>query len=130
MVVYLIQLNEGGYQESPTAESYQQRVMTVEEIERAEPTTFLIADGNYNKNFFGTKLKLHGKITNKATVASYKDAVVRVTYYSNTKTPLISKDYTIYEIFPPTSIKNFEMKIDNYKDVGAIGWDVVSAVAK
>lgn len=119
----------GSSSDTSSSGSYQEKVMSVEEIERSQPTTFLTADGTYNENFWGDKLKVHGKITNSATVASYKDAVVRVTYYSKTKTELGSKEYTIYEVFSPHSTKTFELKIDNYKDVNSIGWDVISAVA-
>lgn len=110
-------------------DTYQEKVMTVEEIERSQPTNFLTADGNYNENFWGDKLKVHGVITNAATVATYKDAVVRVTYYSKTKTELGNKDYTIYETFPPHSTTKFELKIENYKDVNTIGLDVIQATA-
>jgi len=110
-----------------SSETYVQKVKTVEEIERSQPTNFLSADGNYNENFWGDKIKVHGVIKNKATVAIYKDAVVRVTYYSKTKTALGSNDYTIYEMFPPHSEVPFELKIDNYKDVNSIGWEVVKA---
>jgi len=111
---------------SPT---YQEKVMTVEEVERSQPTNFLTADGNYEENLLGSKIKVHGVITNTATVATYKDAVVRVTYYSKTKTELGSEDYTIYETFPPQSRTQFELKIKNYKDVSTIGWDVIEASA-
>ena len=107
--------------------TYQEKIMTVEETERSQPATFLIADGNYNENFWGDKLKVHGVIKNTATVASFKDAVVRVTYYSKTKTDLGSKDYTIYDNFPPHSEIKFELKIENYKDVNSIGWTVLEA---
>ncbi len=109
--------------------TYQEKVMTVEEIERSQPANFLTADGNYNENFWGDKLKVHGIIKNKATVATYKDAVVRITYYSKTKTELGNKDYTIYEVLPPHSEVKFELKIDNYKNVNTIGWDVIQATA-
>ncbi len=110
-------------------DTYQEKVMTVEEIERSQPTNFLSADGEYNENFWGTKIKVHGVITNKATVATYKDAIVRVTYYSKTKTELANNDYTIYESFPPHSSTNFELKIDKYKDANSIGWEVIQATA-
>ncbi len=113
-----------------SSESYQEKVMSVEEVERSQPVNFLVADGKYNENLWGDKLKVHGTITNKATVATYKDAVVRITYYSKTKTELGSKEYTIYETFPPNTTSNFELKIDNFTDVNSINWDVVSAVAK
>ena len=88
--------------------------MSVEEMEKADPTRFLSADGTYSQNFFGTKFKVDCEITNTATVASYKDVVVRVTYYAKTKTVLGTNDYTIYEVFPPTSKKTVKLKIDNF----------------
>lgn len=127
-VLFLINQNTNvGYTYQPPAQTYKEKIMTVEEIEKSQPANFLIADGKYNENFWGNKLKIHGFITNKATVATYKDAVVRVTYFTKTKTKLGSEEYTIYETFPPNSTKNFELKIQNYKDVNSIGWDVVSA---
>jgi hypothetical protein len=110
-------------------DTYKEKVMTVKEIERLQPTKFLMADGKYENNFWGDKILVHGVITNNATVATYKDAVVRVTYYSKTKTVLGNKDYTVYEMFPPHSTTEFELKIDNYKDVNTIGWDVIKATA-
>jgi hypothetical protein len=109
--------------------SYQEKIMTVEEIELSQPTSFLFADGNYRENFWGDKFKVSCTITNKATVATYKDAIVRVTYYSKTKTVLGSNDYTIYEVFSPTSTKTVQLTIENYKDVESIGWEVISAIS-
>jgi len=109
--------------------SYQDKIMTVEQIELSEPTSFLTADGNYRKNFWGDKFKVNCTITNKATVATYKDAIVMVTYYAKTKTVLTSNEYTIYEVFPPTSTKTVELTIANYKDVESIGWEVISATS-
>lgn len=108
-------------------ETYKQRVRSVEEIELSQPTKFLSADGKYNENFLGDKIKVHGVIHNTATVAWYKDAVVRVTYYSKTQTVLGTNDYTIYDEFSPQSDTKFELKIENYSNVGSIGWDVLQA---
>ncbi len=110
-------------------QTYEEKVMTVEEIERSQPAKFLIADGKYKENIWGNKIKVNGVITNTATVASYKDAVVRVTYFTKTKTELGSKDYKIYEHFPPHSTIKFDLKIENYKDVNTIGWEVIQAEA-
>jgi len=107
--------------------TYEEKVMSVEEIERSQPTNFLTAGGNYNENFWGDKIKVHGTIKNTATVATYKDAVVEVTYYSKTKSEITSERYTIYDYFPPHSEKQFELKITNYEGTNSIGWDVVNA---
>jgi hypothetical protein len=109
-------------------ETYEQKVLTVEEMEMATPVNFLNASGNYNENFWGNKIKVHGVIKNTATVATYKDAVVRVTYYTKTNTEIATADYTIYDVFPPHSEVNFELKIDNYENVSTIGWDVIDAM--
>ncbi len=106
---------------------YQQQVMSVEEIERSQPTRFLSASGTYRENFWGDKFKVNCEITNDATIATYKDVVIRVTYYSKTETSLGSKEYTIYETFPPNNTKKVSLKIDNYKDVNSLGWEVVDA---
>jgi hypothetical protein len=125
LVLYGVNRNDDDGFES--RETYEEKVMTVEEMEQSQPAKFLNASGDYNQNFWRTKLKVHGTITNSATVARYKDAVVRVTYYSKTKTVLGSKDYTIYELFEPHSTANFELKIENFNNVNSIGWEVVNA---
>lgn len=110
------------------AETYKQKVMTVEEMEMATPINFLNTSGNYNENFWGNKIKIHGVIENTATVATYKDAVVRIKYYTKTNTEIATADYTIYDIFPPHSKVNFELRIDNYENVSTIGWEVIEAM--
>jgi hypothetical protein len=109
--------------------TYREKIVTVEEIELSQPTSFLSADGNYRENFWGNEFKVNCNITNKATVATYKDAIVRVTYYSKTKTILGSNDYTIYEVLPPSSTKTVELTIANYKNVETIGWEVINAIS-
>jgi hypothetical protein len=117
-IVYMNSLSGSTYSSGST---YEEKVMTIEEMEKSQPTKFLDASGTYNQNFWGTKFKVHGIIENKATVASYKDAVVKVTYYSATKTEIANNTYTIYKNFPPTSSTEFELKIENYRDVETIG---------
>lgn len=102
--------------------------MELKQLEKSRPTDYLFASGNYRENFWGDKFKVSCTITNKASVATYKDAVIRVIYYSKTKTELGAKDYTIYELFTPSSSKTVEMTVDNYKDVNSIGLKVFSAV--
>lgn len=97
--------------------------------EQATPTEYLSADGTYRENFWGDKLKIKCTIHNKATLASFKDIIVRVRFFTKTKTELGSKEYTIYEIVNANSDKTVDMKIDTYKNVATIGWDVVSATA-
>ncbi len=117
-------------QNSPTSsQSYQEKVMTVEEVERADPPRFLDASGTYNSNFWGDAMKVHGSINNTATVANFKDVVVEVVFYSSTKTELDRKSYTIYDFFPAHSQKQFELKIAIPQHCEKLGWNTVSATA-
>lgn len=130
VIIYMSQNNTSfdDYSISPAA-TYQDKVMSVEDIERSDPSNFLTAQASYNQNFLGNKIKVNGSIINKATVASYKDAVIRITYYSKTNTALTTSEHTIYEALPPTSTVSFDLKVDNYKDVTSIGVEVISAMA-
>lgn len=118
--------NEGAVEIQKTPEQLKAELKQQEQI---APTEYLSADGTYKENFWGDKLKIKCTLHNKATLASYKDVVVRVTFYTKTNTELGSKEYTIYEIVNANSDKTVDMKIDTYKDVATIGWDVVSATA-
>jgi hypothetical protein len=129
-LVTLISCNNSGSADSPSApKSAEELKMDLKAQEQNIPTDYLTADGTYRENIWGDKLKISCTITNRATLATFKDAIVEVTYYSKTKTELAAKEYTIYEIFPPGSSKTIELKIDNFKDVSSIGWDVISATA-
>lgn len=127
------QKSGGGYSgsgsnyEGAYSSSYQEEKMSIEEKEQAYPTDFLDADGTYRENIWGDKLKVNGTITNSATVATYKDATVRITYYSKSNTNLGTEDYVIWDVFKPNTTKSFDLKIKNYSNVNSIGWEVVDA---
>ncbi|MFA0960498.1 DUF4339 domain-containing protein [Roseivirga sp. BDSF3-8] len=115
--------------ESLRSESYFDDKYSIERYEKARPASFLQADGTYRENFWGNRYKIECKVSNKASVASYKDVVVEFTYYSKTKTVLLIEEKVLYEVFPPNSNKTFDLKLDAYSDVSSIGWKVKSAVA-
>ncbi len=132
IVTMVVKANMGdgdNVQPETVTQTNEEKVMTVEEIERSEPTKFLTAEGKYNENFWGDKIRLRGIIRSTATVASFKDVVLRVTYLTKTKTKLGSNDHNIYDNFPPHSEVKFDLKVDNYKDVNSIECDVVQATA-
>lgn len=108
-------------------DTYNEKVKTVEEIEHEDPVRFLRASGDYKENFWGDKIKINCTIYNNATVATYKDVEVQVTYYTKTNTSIGSETHTIYEVFPPSSSKTIKLKINNHSNVNSIGWEVISA---
>lgn len=113
--------NESALSDSALAE------MDPVELERTQPLQFLKAEGYYNPNFFATKLKINGKVHNSAQKTSYKEVVVRVYFYSKSNKLLGTEDYTMSRIVAPGQYKKFNLKVNKYKNVATIGWDVVSA---
>lgn len=124
---YVNQRTESSPGKIASTEIYQEKVMTVKEIELSQPTRFLTASGTYNDNFWGDKVKVHGTVTNTATAATFKDPVVKITYFSKSNTPIGDKTYTIYEIIPPHSTINFELKVYKYQNTDRVDWEVIKA---
>lgn len=118
------------YSTTATAPSYEESIMTIAETEAAYPVNYLSAGGKYHETFLGDKIKIEGVIVNKATVTTYKDVVIEVTFYSKTDTPINTENYTIYEFYTPTSRKEFKLKVTNYSNIKSIGWEVVGATVK
>jgi hypothetical protein len=105
---------------------YQQQKLTIEEQEKQNPLRFLSSGGEYRQNLFG-RFVLDGTIVNSATVATYKDVVIEISFYSKTETLLGTRQHPFYEYFPPGSTKTFQLKVDGYEGATKIGWEVVQA---
>ena len=109
--------------------SYQKKVMTVEEIEKADPAKFLEASGTYAPAFWDENVfTLTGTVKNNATVANYKDVVIEVKFLSSTETELSSQQYVLYEFVPAHSEKLFLWKIEKKEGCEKLGLYVISAV--
>lgn len=100
----------------------------MEEKEKRNPTSFLSTDGTYRKNLMGEWV-LEGTISNSATIATYKDVVLEIKFYSKTKTLLGTEKEAIYEYFPAGQRKSFKIKTYGYKGTKSIGWDIIRASA-
>lgn len=111
----------------PIPSNYQEPKMTIEETENANPKQFLSVQGKLNESFLGNKFKVKGIITNKASITDYKDIIIRIKYYSKTKSVIGSEDYTIYEVFPAKQEKSFKLDAKKYNDVESIELNIIGA---
>ena len=68
-----------------------------------------------------------GFVRSKASVARFKDAVVRVTFYSETQALLQSVDTTLYKYFTPRMTVPFEMKVYPPPQMKSFTMQVISA---
>jgi hypothetical protein len=109
----------------PVVKSTQELRRELAEREELNPSGLLVAYGNMRENkvmvqkqfFFRPAVYqtdgqiITGFIHSKASVARFKDAVIRVTFYTETQTALQSMDTTLYKYFTPRMNVPFEMKV-------------------
>jgi len=117
--------NRGG---SGANATYNQSKLSVGDYERTHPNEFLTATGTYKETFFGNRMKINGTVTNKASVANFKDIVIEVRYYSGTKSLIKAERFVLYEFVPAHTTKNFEWKITPPGDTETMGWDAVGGM--
>ncbi len=90
-------------------DKYEQTKETLEQTEKKNPQRFLTVEGTDRKNLIGQRV-IKGTITNKASVASYKDVDIEISFYSETGT-LLEKDHeVIYETIAAGSSTSFKTK--------------------
>lgn len=100
--------------------------MTLEEQEKANPMGFLKAACTYRKNIIGEWV-LEGTVTNTAKLATYKDIVLKIVYYSKTKTQIGTEEKIVYDYFKPNSTQQFKVKSFGYEGTESIGFQILSA---
>jgi len=78
--------------------------------ERNSPQDYLEVHSTMRTNHIGEKV-IGGIVTNKASVAVYKDIVLSVIFLSKTEADLGTRELKIYETVPPGHSKTFKFKI-------------------
>ncbi|MEP6615971.1 MAG: hypothetical protein ABJA57_05300 [Ginsengibacter sp.] len=103
--------------------------LTKEELhaqEKKNPLNFLIVDGQNKHNLIG-QMVIKGSITNKASVATFKDVDLKLSFYSKTGAMLESDKETIYEVISPGASKNFKTKYFAPKGADSVAFEILSA---
>jgi hypothetical protein len=108
-------------------DTYEKQIKSLAEMEKSNPVKFLQAGGDFSKNLIGTKFKIHGKISNKATIANFKDITLDVAFFSETKTLIEKREIVVYDVFPANTSKDFELKVDRPQGSKNVTWTIVSA---
>jgi hypothetical protein len=107
-------------------DKYEQTKETLGETEKKNPKRFLSVEGHDKKNLLRQTV-IKGTITNKATVATYKDVDVEISFYSETGT-LLEKDHeVIYENIAPGSNADFKSKYFAPKGTDSVALKIIGA---
>lgn len=107
-------------------ESYQ---LTKDELlkkEQKNPQNFLVVSGHNKKNLVGQTV-IRGSVANKASVATFKDVDIKLSFYSKTKALLETDKETVYETVAPGSSKDFKTKYFAPKGTDSVSLEVLGA---
>jgi hypothetical protein len=119
--------------DSYTAPVEEERPKTAAELraellaqEQSDPTTYLVVAGTHRRNFIG-QLVLEGYIGSAATLATFKDPILSVTWYSKTGTEVGTKEYPIYELVPAKGKIPFKLKTNAPDHVATVALGIAGA---
>jgi len=107
-------------------DKYEQTKETLEETEKKNPKRFLSVDGYKRRNLIRETV-VKGTIMNKATVASYKDIDVEISFYSKTGALLLKDHEVVYKTIAPNSIEDFKYKTYAPKGSDSVSMKIVNA---
>ena len=107
-------------------ESYNATKNSLLQKEEKNPAAFIIVKGNSRKNIVGQTV-VRGSLINKASVATYKDVNLQLTFYSKTKSLLETDKETIYQILNPGETNDFKTKYFAPKGTDSVGLKVLGA---
>ncbi|HEY8690583.1 MAG TPA: FxLYD domain-containing protein [Chitinophagaceae bacterium] len=107
-------------------DSYEATKESLQDKEKKNPEIFLTVSGHDKHNLLGQTV-VKGTITNKATVATYKDVDVKLDFYSKTGTLLETDKETVFEVIGPGQSKNFKTKYFAPKGTDSVALSVTAA---
>lgn len=106
--------------------SYKETKNALLKKEERDPAAFITVNGNSKKNIVGQTV-VKGTLVNKASVATYKDVNLQLTFYSKTKALLETDKETIYQILNPGDVQDFKTKYFAPKGTDSVGLKVLGA---
>ena len=124
--ILLLSCDSNGIKSFNQNMSYNDLKVAIWEKEKENPLEFLSIDGTYRSNLVDEWV-LEGNIANSAIIANYKDIVIKVSFYSKTKTLIGTENLTIYDYFPAGEYSKFKLKTTSYNEAYSISWEIVRA---
>ncbi len=110
-------------------ETYEKSKESLADKEKNNPSRFLIVDNKDRKNIIGQTVVI-GHLFNKATVCTYKDIEIKLSFYSKTGVKLDEGMETIYETIPPGEKVKFKTKYFAPKGTDSVAVQVLKATGE
>jgi hypothetical protein len=118
--------SDNSKKEQAEKESYEATKENLLKKEQKLPQQFLLVNGYNRKNIFGQTV-VKGVISNKATVATFKDITLKLSFFSRTKALLETDKETIFETVDPGKSKNFKTKYFAPKGTDSVALEILGA---
>lgn len=124
--ITMFSCNNGASNADSEEDSYEKTKESLRKKEENNPQNFLIISGNDKHNLVGQTV-VKAAISNKASVASYKDVDIQLDFYSKTGNLLETNKETVYEIINPGESKSFKTKYFAPKGTDSVALKILSA---
>lgn len=108
------------------SDKYEAKKKSLEETERDNPLQFLRIKGDDHVNLLNQEV-IEGEITNKATLAAFKDIEVKVTFKDEGGSRIEKVIKTVNEVVKPGGSVEFKFKLKKPKGTASVGIDIVGA---
>jgi hypothetical protein len=107
-------------------ESYRETKSSLLKKEEKNAAAFIVVKGNSKKNIVGQTV-VKGTLTNKASIATFKDVNIKLSFYSKTKALLETDKETVFQILNPGESQDFKTKYFAPKGTDSVGLEVLDA---
>lgn len=107
-------------------EIYEKTKESLRDKEQKIPQNFLMVNGHDKRNILGQTV-IKGTVTNKASVAIFKDVDIKLSFYSKTRALLETDKETVFEVLHPGESKNFKTKYFAPKGTDSVALSVLGA---
>jgi hypothetical protein len=113
-------------EQKASQKKYEEVTLSVEEMEKKSPLSFLKVTGADKKNLMGQTV-IKGNISNKAKMVTFKDIDVKLSFYSKTGTLLMEDHEVIYDEVAPGNNISFKSKYFSPKGTDSVAMKILSA---
>ena len=100
----------------------------MEDIERSSPLKFLKITGSHHANLLNQTV-VEGEITNKATLVSYKNIQVEISFHDKDGKVIEKEKNILDDVIKPGGSNDFKIKTGHVKDANSVTLDIIGAVA-
>jgi hypothetical protein len=114
-------------EQKPSAK-YEEKKATLEEMERDSPLKFLRVTSSHHGNLLNQTV-VEGEITNKATLVSFKNIQVQVSFLDKDNTVIEKQKETLDDVVKPGATNDFKIKTSHVKGASSVTIDIIAAVA-